>query len=248
MPPLVKHTGRIAVHGLLVLMVMAILIIAVTADRNLSWATSAQEQELSPYVYNQVGEVREALALDNEHLASMGLSEPSAEAVLTIVRDFVVANDAQFKSVHDELRTSRREVARTMRRIHHGPRDAQLIARVPNVRQRLADAESARQRLIEQLEAPIVARLTDDEQTRWSTLRGNSALPREYQPAPAVSPEQAQKLLVHLVKGHQTKSELESTVLHETQRSVLRQARDLEAAAIDGVLRAEAKVLPPLSR
>jgi len=108
-----------------------------------------EEQRAAAAVWGQIDGLRVDLALTNRDLARMACTESQAAGVLSALKAWHAANATALVQTAETLRHARRALKTTQQRIHVGPRDEALIARLPRLESDAAAARDARRRLLD---------------------------------------------------------------------------------------------------
>lgn len=237
--------GRMALMQTLGALVLVTWTTAAHVGAQETASPAKQADTLTPVLYGQVQQVRRDLALRSEELGMLNADEASAERVLTLVRDWVVANQKELAAARRAVLDQKRQLREAMRRVRVGPRDESLLTQVRRLQAQLEQTRQAQRDLVAQLIPQVSTHLSGEQPARWQTLRANRGLPHRYQAAPNVTADQGERLRrTAREEDAAQRDTAEASVLYGSQRSVLEQVRREQAAAMAGVLRAEARVLP----
>ena len=194
-----------------------------------------------------IDQVRQSLALGNNDLAAMGLTESAATNVLTAVRSWCEQNDANLKQAEQDIRSAEKSLREAIRRVRMGPRNDAILAQLPILTSQLAAEQDRRPQLIESLIPQIESLLSFEQQAVWLTARRNHDAPARYRYAPDLNAVQKQVLDVAVRKygpGSQRVAALEDETIWSTQKLALSNTQTAALANIETIAKAEETALP----
>ena len=229
-----------------------------------SQTADTTEPALEPGAYSQVQQLREQWALTNADLAAMGLTQAQAEGVLDTVKAWYTANAATLGRRDQAVRAARTQLWEAYRRINMGPKDESLIRSVPTLQNNLVAATAARQQLIDSGLPGIEAKLGGAQRTIWQAARANAKAPTALRYASDLGGDQVEAYRKRQLRRSRELNSVDRSspfqsarvipgagalpgvgatlTVSQVQQTAL--AKENQRLSMDGVLAAEAEVLP----
>ena len=242
----VRRHWRALVINLLLLCWGGVLLLFFFASRPAKTTASELQQsatKLERTIYSQVQLLRDQLCLTNSTLAAMGCSQPQTEQVMSQLLNWYQQN----KSLLDRHRLAQRQAQRELReaghRINIGPRDEQLLSRLPALHQSVANADQQYQQFVQTAASAAGTGLDSAQQQIWSNVRANKDVPEAYRFASKLDAEQIKTLRVKLSKQARGSIDARTALVGPSQQQASDAARNKHAVHIEGVLKAEEAVL-----
>jgi len=204
--------------------------------------------------YEKAQSLRSELSLGSQDLAALGVSEGSAQHILTAVKNFANSeSSSQAMAAADAAeRVAYRNLAEAQRKVNVGPRDESVLSSIPNLRQNYASAKAQRGAVLAELINQINSLLTADQQMMWQAARSNSnnsfdgiSAPGQFRYVSGLTGDQVWQL--DLIARREGASGLQSSaarVLSGGQMSQARQVFTNMQVSAAAVAVAESQVLP----
>jgi len=115
-------------------------------------------EEMDPFDYCKVRELREKLCLTNENLAAVGCNQAKAEAVLGAIKGWYETNKAEYLRRCKARDDAAAALKKAYRKMNVGPRDDSVSAQIPTLK---ANVTAALESSLEQV-GWVEARRADD--------------------------------------------------------------------------------------
>lgn len=214
---------------------------------------AAQDEEQAatdPWVYDRTQGIRQELALTNADLASMGLGLDESKSVLTGLKTWVEQNRERLEAKDRAVYQTRRRLQLAHRSVRAGPRDEEVVRRLPGLEQALTDASASLKELYEGVGRSIEGQFSGDQWSAWQTAQANLAdgVPHRYRFAPNLTETQRERIRAAVSKRDRdpTQSRFADADLELSsfQNQVVVAARSNRASNIEAVLQAEEEALP----
>ena len=207
--------------------------------------------------YSQIQAIRTQLSLKGADLAAMDCSQADAERVLGALRQWYDVKQAELATARTVAAKAARELRETRRKISVGPRDEQLILRVPGMTHELMATEKAHRELIKTAIPAVEAVLSDSSKAVWAAARANFT-GSDYGYVPDLTPQQKKTLgaaynakIANASKSPEARTEAqtayiaaENQTLTEQQKTALATIRANLRGMMPGVLAATRKIMP----
>lgn len=153
------------------------------------------EDRVSAEVYSRVMQLRGEVALTNEDLAALNLTQSQAGDVLTRLVEWVEANEAALIQTDRAVEDTKRDLASLERRVRAGEADAQDIEGLAALRSAVALARAARVAQYKQAGAHALAPAPATTRDQWQAASRFGDLPVELRHLPGVNEQQMADLL-----------------------------------------------------
>ena len=143
---------------------------------NLRPATAEEGGGAAPWdaaTYRGVSELRSRVRLSDATLAAMGCSQTTVETVLGRFRTWWQANRVAWVARRRAVAKARMILRRAERRARTGPRDPELLAKLPSLRKAVADARKAEAQRVATAVTAVEGLLSASQRGVWATVRGN---------------------------------------------------------------------------
>ncbi len=218
---------------------------AASAKQIQSGEQATAENTIDAALYSRVMRLRNEIALTNDDLAAMGLTQAQAEDVLTRLLDWVETNQPAMIQADNALRDARRAVVALQRRIQTGEADELEVQGFGDLYQVVADADAARKTLRHQAGAHAVAPAPENLRSQWAQAHANAHLPADLRHVPGLDEQRLRSLLGSAPEtpGVSAASAL-GVGLTLSEQDELDSVRNRIHANRAGILAAEAEVLP----
>jgi len=159
---------------------VAVLAVAVAAlliwQVHLRAATAGEgggAEPLEAATYRGVSELRSRVRLSDATLAAMGCSQTTVETILGRLRTWWQANRVAWLARRDAVAEARKILRRAERRARTGPRDPELLAKLPSLRKAIEDAKKAEAQRVATAVTAVEGLLSASQRSRWATVRSN---------------------------------------------------------------------------
>jgi len=241
-----KHWKLAIIHLLLIVGGLVVLAGHLTTRQEQS-AVAATESEspvaaIDPLTYSRVQKMREELCLTAEDLAALGCSGEQTSAILGSLLGWYRNSQALWEQLEDAQRVAQRQLDEAVTKINVGPKNETLIQSMPRLVESVESAAAARRQHMN-LAMNDVSRSFNAEQGQlWSIAASNVKLPTRWRYVDGLSVDQVQTLQRAAYKGKL--EEAEQQTLSASARLAMNGASSRHGSAIEGVLSAEASVLP----
>lgn len=153
------------------------------------------DREIEASLYGRVMRLRDDIALTNDDLAAMGLTQAQAEDVLTRLLDWVETNQPAMIQADNALRDARRAVVALQRRIQTGEADEFEVQGFGDLYQAVADADAARKTIRHQAGAHAVAPAPESIRAQWAQAMDNTHLPADLRHVPGLDEQRLRAML-----------------------------------------------------
>lgn len=220
--------------------------------------SQSESATLVTAAHSRIQLLRQRLALTNSDLASLGCSQETAERVLSKVVAWEHDHRETLEQRRSVLRQSEASLREAQRRINIGPRDAGVIAQLPQLEREVNAAKLQEAQLLDQLAMQVQIIFDQDQLALWQAARAAlaSGLPAgsRYQFAGALSAEKVAALETAVRRSQRSSSGAghpngdpsaiaEVQALNAAQRQAVAAARSNSQRTIEAVIAAERKVL-----
>lgn len=156
-----------------------------------------QQQAIDKAVeYSQVRALRQELSLNNRDLAAMGCDQAKAEATLGSLLTWYRSSKAELGNADKVVAQATNDLREIMRQINIGPKNDEVLAKVPGLRAAVAKARQDRKAVLDKAVAAVTSTLTESQQAVWTAAKSNRGLPEEYRYVTGLTSAQQKSLLV----------------------------------------------------
>lgn len=216
-------------------------------------------KKLDAVSYCEICDLRTKLCLTNDVLGAMGLTEGEAKAVLFALVTWHGERKADREDVDARKRRAEKDLREAEQKVHMGPRDEALLARIPGLRSEHEAAQKAGSDLDEMAATEVSKLLSQSQIDVWQTVRA-SKLPEPYRYAPNVTPEQEKGLMRaaqgatgcsdeaktpgEAAKQFAEMKEAREKVFTSSQLESVKQAMENKRKCMMGIFKAAEEVLP----
>lgn len=215
---------------------------------------------MDPAVYSQIQQLRSKFFLRNQDLAAMGCTQQEAAAVLQSIVTWYETNKTALDTKWQAKAEAATALRKVMRKINMGPRDEEVIAQVPSLRNAYYEAVKDENDLAETIVSAVSARLSDSQKSTWEAARNNAGLPSEFLYVANISDEQRSSLcrayrsrVRKAMLAETTEKQTEAAEAYETalenalsadQESAVTASKTAINTNLPGVIEAEREILP----
>lgn len=153
------------------------------------------EDKVPGALYSRVMRVRQEIAMGNDDLAALGLTEAQAEDVLTRLLDWVAVNQTAMIRADNATESARQSLVEMERRIRVGEADEQEARSLVDLRRAVTTKESACRALYSEAGSHAIAPATGSVRTQWLAASTYRALPLELRHIPNLNQQRVDSLL-----------------------------------------------------
>ena len=177
-----RHWLAFSLNFVLIALITVVLVLGFSlshSPRAVAQAESEATADIDPVTYGQVNRLRRELALTNQDLATMGVDQAAAEAVLGDLLTWYQTNQSTLQQRDQDVRDARAALREAYRKVRIGLRDEFLIAEFPRLQNDLGAAVQARRTLVDSALPTVESRLSSTQQVVWNAARMNPGAPGE---------------------------------------------------------------------
>jgi len=132
--------------------------------------------EISPRIYTQVRALRDAVGLSNGDLATLDMSSEQTVELLADLVTWVEGNQGQLIDARARVRTARRELRATQRKISMGSNNSRAaLGLLSKQTQALAAAKLQQQNLYQGVARACLSKTRSDQLAQWEVVHGRTA-------------------------------------------------------------------------
>lgn len=213
-------------------------------------ASAAAEDKVEASVYSRVVRLRRDIAMTNQDLAALGLTQAQSEDVLTRLVEWVESNRQPLIQAENGVESARQQLVELERRVRVGEASEQDAQALEGLYSAVIQSEALCNALYEQAGSHAIAPASAGVRSRWETARRYSYLPPAIRHLPGLDAGLVNNLLeaVSASQAGSPGSFAGGAALTEALPSSSRQAMNEVAerirANLPGVRLAELEVLP----
>lgn len=233
--------SKYGVRGLLAaVFVLAVGVVVATPKLVTGQTLGGRDQPieaLDARTYTQVQSLREAVGLTNDDLATLGLSETQAQAVMLGLIEWTTQNQSRLDAADANERRLARDLREAQRQVNVGPRDERLLKSMSSQSEDLRQARATQRSLRQEGARQALAAAQSGQRAQWESIYGRSAQTRLSQ----AELQRADDFRIASQGGVVAKDDRGRKISESAQRQAFRQTR---TNRLPEVLAAERRVLP----